>query len=88
MFTLYAMAGVAAVIIGLWVTIKIMKARNASMKREVEIANANNEQMEKVVDSVEQVEEVKQERATDREERVKAKVEKDVKSGNFNDFYD
>ena len=88
MFTLYAMAGVAAVIVGLWVTVKIMSVRNARMKREVQIAEANTEQMEKVVDSVEQVEEVKQTRATGREKRVKKKVDQDVKTDNFDDFYD
>lgn len=88
MFSLYAIGGVTAILIGLWVTIKIVRAKNFKLEVEKKHVEAQLIQADRIIKSNEKVQDIIRNRREVRVERIKNRVEKDVEDNNFSDFYD
>jgi hypothetical protein len=88
MIQVYFFCGVAALILGVWATIAILRSRAKRAELERDIARTLVKQSEKVINHDRIIQKKIKQESVSRGKRIKKKISDDVKKHNFDDFYD
>jgi len=87
MMQFYFIAGIGALILGLWATITILRSRKQKAEFERDIAKTLVRESKKVIKHEKEIQAKIKSRSVDVKNRIKEKME-DVENNNFDSFYD